>query len=387
MRQGFQRSGRDACTAFLPLAALCAAACGSSGDQGPSEVLDDGLDYVPGQEWRTARPADAGFDIDVLDQVRDGFASGRYGAMDGLLIVRQGYMVVEQYNGWSRTRAHTMQSVTKSVTSLLFGILQQQTGAAAALDRPVVDVFAERSIANTDARKEALTLRHLLMMRTGMDFWEQPYPGSPLDQLNRSSGDWTQFVLDRPMTGEPGAAWAYNSGAAILTGAVIRELSGAATDQFARTELFEPIGVTGETWYRSPFDALPHCGGGLGLKPSDLARIGYLVLRQGRWGERQVVPSEWIAASVQPLSSGNELIYAPYNPGYGYFWWTFPRERSGAGAEVIAASGAGGQWLFIVPALDLVVAIVASNGAGLELLYDLLPAVVAPLRETSHEPS
>lgn len=359
----------------LAVTAWCAAACGSSGAQAPSEELDDGLDYVPGPEWRTARPADAGFEVDLLDRVRDGVASGRYGAMDGLLIVRHGYLVVEQYNGWPPTRVHTMQSVTKSVTSLLVGVLREQAGAEAALERPVLDVFAERPTANLDARKEALALEHLLMMRTGMDFWEQPYPGSPLDQLNRSGGDWTQFILDRPMAGEPGTRWAYNSGAAILMCAVIRELSDTPADQFARTELFEPIGVTGETWFRSPFDGLPHCGGGLSLKPVDLARIGYLVLRRGRWGERQVVPAEWIDASVQPLSRGSELIFASYNPGYGYYWWTFPRVRGGQGAEVIAASGAGGQWLFIVPALDLVVAIVASNGAGLDLLYDLLPAV------------
>jgi CubicO group peptidase (beta-lactamase class C family) len=213
-------------------------------------------------------------------------------------------------------------------------------------------------------------------MRTSMDFWEQPYDGSPLDQLNRSSGDWTKLVLDRPMTGTPGTAWAYNSGAAILAGSVIREISGTNVDAFARAELFEPIGVRGETWAKSPFDGLPHCGGGLNLRAVDLARVGYLVLRGGAWGSRQIIPPTWLAASVAPDSRGEPVFFSSFGSAYGYFWWLFPTRRGGTDAGIIAASGSGGQWLFVVPSLDLVVAIVASSGAGLDLLYDgLLPAI------------
>jgi len=354
------------------------AACSSSVAREPDPpVSDNGNDYVPGAEWRTASPSAAGFDETGFDRLRDGVRNGRYGAIDALLVVRYGYLVAEQYHGWQRTTAHTMQSVTKSVTSLLFGILQSQVAPGAlALERPVVDVFPRyASIANLDQRKRALTLGHLLLMRTGMDFWEQPYSGSPLDQLNRSSDDWVKFVLDRPMTADPGSRWSYNSGAAILVGGVIRELAGENTDAFARRELFAPLGISGETWSRSRYDALPHCGGGLFLKPVDLARIGYLVLRRGRWGDRQVVPEAWIEASVEPVWRGSELIFSNFNSGYGYYWWLFPGSRGGTDSDVIAASGSGGQWLFVVPRLDLVIAIAASNGSGLDLLYDLLPTV------------
>jgi CubicO group peptidase (beta-lactamase class C family) len=286
---------------------------------------------------------------------------------------------MEKYNNWSPDRAHTMQSVSKSVTSLLIGILQSaKKDGSASLDKRVVDIMRRYApFANDDDRKDALTLRNLLMMRTSMDFWEQPYPGSPLDQLNRSTGDWTRFIVDRPMTGRPGDTWAYNSGAAILSCAIIRELSSETADAFARRELFAPIGAVGETWFKSPFDGLPHCGGGLNLRPIDMARVGYLVLRHGRWNDRQVVRSDWIDSSTTRLSQGSELIFSSYNSGYGYFWWTFPTRRGGSDAGVIAASGAGGQWIFIVPSLDLVVAIAATNSAGLDLLYD---GVLASIR-------
>lgn len=153
-----------------------------------------------------------------------------------------------------------------------------------------------------------------------MDFYEQPYDDSPLDQLNRSAGDWTKFILDRPMTGAPGNEWAYNSGAAILSGAVIREISGTNVDAFARTELFEPIGVRGETWFKSPFDGLPHCGGGLNLRTVDLARVGYLVLRGGAWGSRQIIPPAWLAASIAPDSRGGPVFFSNYGSAYGNFW-------------------------------------------------------------------
>jgi CubicO group peptidase (beta-lactamase class C family) len=365
----------------VAITAVLAGAC-TSASSGPNanvhSVTDSGATYVPAADWRTASPEAVGLDASRIETLTRNVGAGRYGSVQGVLIVRYGHLVYEQYAGWSREQAHTMQSVTKSVTSLLFGILANTAPRERVdLDRSVVRVFERYStIANLDDRKRALTLRHLLTMRTSMDFWEQPYDGSPLYQLNRSSGDWVKFVLDRSMTGTPGTAWSYNSGAAILMGGVVREVSGVNVDEFARRELFEPLGVKGETWARSPFDGLPHCGGGLFLRPVDLARIGYLVLRHGTWGGRQVVPAPWIAESTRPDTRGSSLFFANYGSSYGYFWWLFPGQRGGTDAAIIAASGSGGQWLFVVPDLDLVVVVVATNGNGLDLLYDdVLPAV------------
>lgn len=145
---------------------------------------------MPAEAWRVAAPAAVGLDAGRMTALRRNVADGRYGTIEGLLVVRYGWLAHEQYVGWSADRAHTMQSVTKSVTSLLLGILQSQAaGDAARLDRPVLELFSRYApVANLDDRKRALTLRHLVTMRSGMDFWEQPYPGSPLDQLNRSGG-------------------------------------------------------------------------------------------------------------------------------------------------------------------------------------------------------
>jgi len=342
------------------------------------QVTDSGAAYWPAASWRSSSAGAVGLDAARIGSMNRDVAAGRYGAVDGVIIVRFGWLAVEQYFGWAPGAAHTLQSVTKSVTSLLYGIASAGgTSAAGRLDRPVTDLFARYApVANDDSLKRELTVRDLLSMRSSMDFWEQPYPGSPLDVMNRSTGDWTQYVLDRPMTGMPGTTWAYNSGAAILVGSAIRELTGEPADAFARHALFAPIGVTGESWFRSPYDGLPHTGGGLYLKPLDLARIGYLVLRHGVWDGQDIVPRGWIDSSTRAVTRGPPVYFSQYGSGYGWFWWTFPLQRGGTDESVIAASGSGGQWLFIVPSLDLVAVIVAGNGNGLDLLYeDILPAV------------
>ena len=364
---------------FALITALLLAACEDSITE--PHVPDDGSAYVPAATWRSASPTALGLDEGRIERLKSDVTAGRYGSIDGVIIVRYGYVGLEHYTGWSPTQPHTMQSVTKSVTSLLFGILAGgQAGSTVGLDRPVLDLFRRyTNLQNVDGNKRALTLGHMLEMRTAMDFWEQPYAGSPLEQLNRSSGDWIRLVLDRPMTGVPGSAWAYNSGSPIVMCGVIREVSGVAPDEFARRELFTPIGISGESWFRSPFDNLPHCGGGLGLKAVDLARIGYLVLRNGRWGERVVVPEAWIRASTRPITRPTPGFFTSFNSGYGHYWWVFPMTRGGSDSGVITASGAGGQWLFVIPSLDLVVAVVAQSGNGLDLLYDgVLPAIEGP---------
>ena len=342
---------------------------------GSSSLADSGAVYVPAAQWRVASAEGAGFDSARIATLSRDLSAGRYGNTDAVLIVRYGYLVFERYNGWAPSSAHTLQSVTKSVTALLYGIAAQSGGLE--LERGVLNVFARYTdVASVDERKRALTLRHLLSMRTSMDFWEQPYGGSPLDQLNRSAGDWVKFVLDRPMTGEPGTSWAYNSGAPIVICGALREVTGEGVADFARRELFEPLGITNERWATSPYDGLPHCGGGLFLKPTDLARIGYLVLRHGRWGDRQIVPEAWLAAATTAYS--HDVLFTSYGSDYGYYWWLFPERPGGADNNVITASGSGGQWLFIVPKFDLVVAVAASNGNGLDLLYNgILPALNA----------
>ncbi len=378
---------------FLAVATVACMACSGSGN-GPAGTLtgqpdtvtvaDDGRHYWPAAAWRTTSPAKVGVDDAALRSIVGRVGTGGLTGMQGILVVRRGYAIAERYVGMNGDDVHTLQSVTKSVTSLLVGIAMDE-GAIASIDRPVLQLFPEyTTVANVDAAKQALTARHLLSMRTGMAFWEEPYPGSPLQQLNDCGGcDWLKFILDRPMLEAPNLTWKYNSGAPILLGGVLYNATSLPADEYARRKLFTPLGIDRYTWFKGSPNGLPHMGGGLSLRARDLARIGYLVLRRGVWNEQRIVSERWIDSSTHRITTATER-YFPRSTDYGMFWWLFPRNNQSGTASgddyVIAASGTGGQWVFIDPRNDLVVVLMGalSSGSwpGVQLFFDeLLPAV------------
>jgi CubicO group peptidase (beta-lactamase class C family) len=362
----------------LTLAALL-----GCGDGPVAPVPRDGAEYWPGVEWRRARPAAVDLDEDRLGNLVDRLRSNRVPGIHSLVIVREGYLAVEEYfNGSSAGQVHTLQSVTKSVTSLLVGIAVGQ-GAISSIDSGVLSFFPEYTgVLHLDDRKRAMTLRHLLTMRTGLDWGENPYQGSPLQQLNGSSGDWLRFFLDWPMRDAPGTRFEYNSGGVIALGGVLFNRTGVSADVFARALLFDPIGVGAAQWYRGHPNGLPHLGGGLSLRAQDMARIGYLVLRNGRWGAVQVVPEAWLTAALAP-SVDPGWRFGGREVDYGFLWWLLPLDGTGVTADrsavVYTASGAQGQWIFVVPRYDLVVAVTSNTAeadAPVRFLFDdILPAI------------
>jgi CubicO group peptidase (beta-lactamase class C family) len=297
-------------------------------------------------------------------------------------VIRRGYLVSETYfGGSSRDDVHTMQSVSKSVTSLVTGIAAD--AGSLDIETPVVSLMPQYAGASTDPRLARVSARHLLEMRSGINFYENPYPGSPLEILNTSNGDWVRIALQQPFNAEPGGLWQYNSGGVIALGAAVASATRTSFHQLARERLFNPIGVTGQYWYVSAYDATVHTGGGLNLRAIDLARVGYLVLHQGQWKGVQVVSREWIERSTAPVTFSNSTL-GGVRTDYGYLWWLAPINPALSTADVnnrvIIASGNLNQFLFVVPSLDLVV---VNTGASNEsfgvtidfVLRELIPSV------------
>lgn len=359
------------------------AACGSDRPAGPVEQLGaDAETYWPAASWRTATPAevavDAGAIVDLVGRLRN----GSLGAEHALVIVRKGYLIADEYlAGWTPDSVHTEQSVSKSVMSLITGIAIGR-GDVRSVDQPLVELLGSYApIANLDDRKRALTVRDVLTMRTGLDWNEDSYPGSPLETLNNLRSDWIRFVIDHPMREQPGTRWQYNSGGVIALGGAVGIAGRMNTAEYAREHLFRPIGITTDRWYRGFPDLLPHTGGGLFLRPRDLARVGYLVLRRGRWNATQVVPESWITESTRPLVTPTYRL-GGRTSSYGYLWWLYTLDGGPPTASttdiVIAASGAQGQWLFVVPRHDLVVAINAGITNGPDPALDMLFRTILP---------
>ena len=373
------------------LGLLCAAlaACGGDSTAPPDveQLPRDGGSYFPtSTSWRAADPDAVGMQASRLNALGESITNGSAPGVNSLIIVRHGYLVMERYfNGTSPTASKTVQSVTKSVTSLLAGIAIDK-GFLAPDARILAVLPLYDDLANLDARKRDITLRHLLSMRSGINFYEYPYEGSPLQRLNTSRDDWVRIALAEPMNADPGTLWQYNSGGVIAVGAMIRQAVGRDFYKFARDHLFIPIGVTSQLWYYNTFDTLPHTGGGLLINPLDLARIGYLVLRRGMWNGTRIVSEQWLDASMSRITSRPARL-GGHMTDYGLLWWLMPLDGtspSGARDETIwMASGNFNNWLFIVPRHDLVVVVTGGDnrsfGTPVDFLYrEILPSVVLP---------
>jgi CubicO group peptidase (beta-lactamase class C family) len=297
-------------------------------------------------------------------------------------VIRRGYLVHETYYGSSsRDDVHTMQSVSKSITSLATGIASDQ--GSLGIEAPVLALLPQYANASPDPRLTQVTLRHLLEMRSGINFYENPYPGSPLETLNNSRGDWVRIALEQPFNADPGALWQYNSGGVIALGAAIASATGTPFNAYARERLFTPLGISGQYWIVSGYDATVHTGGGLYLRALDLAKVGYLVLKQGRWNGRQVVSSDWLARSTAPITP-RASQFGGVSVDYGLLWWIAPIDpaRSGAdvGNRVLIAAGNMNQFLFVVPSLDLVVVNTGATNDSFGVTVDfvvreLIPAI------------
>jgi CubicO group peptidase (beta-lactamase class C family) len=263
-----------------------------------------------------------------------------------IVIVRNGYEVAEAVFFPERSDfMHIVNSCTKSVTSALLGIALGE-GMIKSVNDSMLDYFRDRNVDASDKRKRALTIRNLLTMTDGMDWTEEGNYGGEGDSwgLMWKSPDQVDYVLSRPMRDAPGRSFYYNTGASHILSAIIQKASGRTAFEFAREKLFAPLGIT-EAYWSSDTDGVTIGGAGLYLRPMDLAKFGYLYLRKGKWRDRQVVPARWVEESTARQIETPRGLAGRY--GYGYQWW-----MNGFGGY--SARGYRGQYLFVVPALDLV---------------------------------
>ena len=327
---------------ILPLAAGCG---------GPKEATapETGA-YWPTEGWRTSTPEEQDMDSAKLNEVMTYIEDMDKGGMpvNSVLVVRHGYIVLEEYPqpDYDQDTADNIRSVTKSFASALVGIAIEE-GYIEGIEQKMVDLFPDRTIKNLDSRKESITLEHMLTMKAGLEWneWQYAYT-DPRNHYVRalSSRDPVEYVLDLPMMEEPGVRWNYNGGTSDLLSALITEVTGYDTLDFAREFLFGPLGISDVTWLQDERHGIYYAGHGLYLTARDMAKFGYLYLHNGTWDGKQVVPAEFVAEAVKTHSSLSA------SRGYGYqSWWTYPQ------SGVYSSNGLNGQRIYVVPDLDLVV--------------------------------
>jgi CubicO group peptidase (beta-lactamase class C family) len=310
-------------------------------------------------------------------------------------VVRHGYLVYERYwNGDARTGQEAF-SVTKSFTSALVGIALGDHHLKS-LDQTVGELLAAHLPPNADPRLAKVTVGQLLTMTSGLAC-DDLSPGCDPDLLFRlyQSRDWVREILGRKLVTRPGATFAYSNAGSHLLSAIVADITGQTTLAFARAKLFAPLGIHTEHAFQPVGVAFPtpaeeraserakvawvtdpqgyHSGfAGLQLPARDLAKLGYLYLNGGRWDGVQIVPAGYVRASTQRQSHPPRGA-APLD-GYGYQWWV----TSEHGHPSFVAVGYGGQFIQVIPDLDLVVVITSDAENGRDDAQQLVGEAIVP---------
>jgi CubicO group peptidase (beta-lactamase class C family) len=332
--------------------------------------------------WAISTPADVGLDgerfraaVDWLDRLPNQ-------NLHSLLVARHGALAFEHYrkgtDGDGRhwppdaqhgvAARHGLRSATKSVTGLLAGIALERKHLPG-LDARVLDYFPEYADLHTP-EKERITVRHLLTMSAGLD-WDENVPiTDPRHGEMRMwrTADHLRVALEPAVVAAPGVVWNYSGGCSELLGAILRKATGQPLDAFARETLFAPLGIDDVVWLPHA-DGSPSASGGLHLRSRDLAKIGQLVVARGQWNGRTIVPARWIEASIAPQIGAPDRLFF-----YGYHWWLGRSLIERKELTWASAVGFGGQRLYVLPSLDLVVAVTAGHYA--DAMQAWLPLVV-----------
>ena len=342
--------------------------------QMPHPARDD--NQPRGIVWTPREPAHAGVDTAALEALYGQMVQDQHHDLKGIVIVRDGRLVSERYfNGDSVETLHDIRSATKSLTSLLMGVAIEKR-----LVGSVNDSIAMYLPDLPKDGKEKIQIKDLLNMRSGLnaDDEDPSTPGNE-DRLDASS-DWMQLVYAVSVNRAPGSKYVYCSINAFLAGAIVENASGMPLDEFARANLFGPLHIRAFRWRHVPVDRTTGQGN-LEITARDAAAVGQLILKDGVVDGHSVVSHDWIASSVanQVAISGSD----PYADYYGYMWYTKAEPVAERRITVHFASGNGGNKIYIVPSLHMVVAITSSAYStrwGQRRSQDILLKVLAAAR-------
>ena len=361
----------------------------------------------PTKGWMNRTPASVGLDEQVLDAFHKELAAGKYGLVDSFSVFRcakqvyakkyahdYGQIYARQakekgplnarltgrynyfdpawhpyYNG---TDLHSMQSVSKTVTSVIIGIAISRGDFKADMDTPVLKYFDAAKVRNLDDRKRRMTLKDVLTMTTGLE-WNEDVPyDDPRSDSSRmeATDDWVQYVIDKPMAAEPGKVFNYSSGASELLAYIFQSQTGQDLEKYGEKYLFAPLGM--EHYWKRTYLGVVDTEGGLYLRDGDLAKIGYLYLNNGMWDGKQIVSQKWVKESLTPHTETGEGYQ------YGYQWWLY--ERPDTKSFVWTCRGFGGQQLMVFPEEKLLVVvtgwqIIDDEMSGKTLVDHVLAAV------------
>lgn len=333
--------------------------------------------------WNTGSLRDAGIDETAIAALVRSIAERQPAPdtpyIDSLLIARHGKLVLEEYfNGFDATTPHTLRSASKTFTAMLFGAAMEHD-APLSVHTPVLSLFPEFGrTANPDPRKEKITAENLMTMSSGLacdDDDEDSAGNEDTMQSQSAQTDWYRYILDLPMVADPGAKAAYCSGGVNLAAGVIAKAAQRPALELFDDYLARPLQISNYYANLTPAGDM-YGGGGLTLRPRDALKFGELYNAGGVWNGARVIGKDWIAASTTTHARMHS------DSTYGYNWWLFKLHVGDQVYDEWEAGGNGGQFVFVIPKLDLVVGLTGENYGRFDLWYkfqsELLPNMILP---------
>ncbi|MEM8893581.1 MAG: serine hydrolase [Bacteroidota bacterium] len=312
--------------------------------------------------WKYATPTSVGLNELTLLELDNDLREGGFDRIRGVVAVKDNKLVFENYyEGDERGSLQFLSGATISVMSILTGIALDR-GYLDSIQTPINVFFPDyTAIFDLEPIKNDITVEHLLLMRSGLAWYET---GSPILNQNNSlnglttSNDWIEYALSRDVDATPGLRYAYNSSHGVLLAEILARASGKSFVDFADEVLFEPLDIISSDWQT---DAFGHVNGGFGLSIPlmDFAKLGYLFINEGMWEGQRIVSEAWINQSTEQQFRIDRFS------DFAYSWHLFSELSSFSAIlpqnDTFFAEGAGGQYLFVVPHQNFVLAVTADN--------------------------
>jgi len=312
----------------------------------------------PIRELPNASPASVGMNDDSIKNLIQLINTNPPNDFRGMVVIKDNKLVVEKYfNTYWRATVLDIRSAGKGVTSLLLGIALDK-GLVRNIEQSIYDFFpGPKYLSPANDGHRDIKIRNLLSMSSGLsaDDRDENSPGMMTNWITRA--DWVDFATTLPMLFKPGEKYVYNDVCPMLIGAIIEQASGQKLADFARENLFSPLGITEFYWYTAPNGHTVPMGN-LYISTLDFAKIGLLVLNKGRWQGVKVVSENWVSEMVKERFDISKLD--PFASGYGYFWFRGSKDINGRKIDYYYASGNGGNLCLVVPSENMVVSLTSS---------------------------
>jgi CubicO group peptidase (beta-lactamase class C family) len=325
-----------------------------------------------------------------LSQLSSRIRSGDYPAVHSIVISSKGKISFQQYfNGYSADSLHDSRSSFKSITAILIGIAIDK-GFIKTVNQPIYTFFPGNKAFSTMPMRRKITIRHLLEMRSGLDCDEWSDNGKDCESEMEKSSNWVNYSLSLPMNSAPGKKWRYTSCNTMIVSGIIAQASGISVMEFAKRYLFDPLGIIRYRWTVDPAGN-GMTAGSFYIRPEDMLKIGELVSNKGYWKGKALVSRKWIIESTAAgipipdkhsfMQTSRSKVAAPCQSYYGYSWYKEKIKTPKWQYDAVFASGNGGQYIFIIKELDLVVVFTQGNYGSWKAkqAFDILASYIIPV--------